>query len=83
MTTVLLGIGFVATFFILMSVRLIFLKNGEFKGTCASQSPFLNKEGITCNYCGKNLQPGDACADNDGGTGRNPDSEVNKVLSKF
>ena len=83
MTTVLLGIGFVATFFILMSVRLIFLKNGEFKGTCASQSPFLNKEGITCNYCGKSLQPGDACGDGGGGVGRNPDSEVNKVLSKF
>jgi hypothetical protein len=80
MTTVLLGIGFIALFFILMSVRLIFLKNGEFKGTCASQSPFLNKEGVTCGYCGKNLQPGDACADPTGG---NPDSEVNKVLSKF
>lgn len=83
MTTVLLGIGFVAAFFILMSVRLIFLKNGEFKGTCASQSPFLNKEGITCNYCGKSLQPGDACGDSNGGAGRNPDSEVTKVLSKF
>ncbi|MEQ8418188.1 MULTISPECIES: hypothetical protein [Imperialibacter] len=80
MVTVLLGIGFIALFFILMSVRLIFLKNGEFKGTCASQSPFLNKEGVTCGYCGKNLQPGDACADPAGG---NPDSEVNKVLSKF
>jgi hypothetical protein len=80
MTTVLLGIGFIALFFILMSVRLIFLKNGEFKGTCASQSPFLNKEGVTCGYCGKSLQPGDACADPGS---RNPDSEVNKVLSKF
>lgn len=75
MTTVLLGIGFVALFFILMSVRLIFLKNGEFKGTCASQSPYLNKEGATCGYCGKTVKAGDSCA--------NPDSEVNKVLSKF
>ncbi len=80
MTTVLLGIGFIALFFILMSVRLIFLKNGEFKGTCASQSPFLNKEGVTCGYCGKNLQAGDACGDSNSG---NPESEVNKVLSKF
>lgn len=83
MTTVLLGIGFVALFFILMSVRLIFLKNGEFKGTCASQSPFLNKEGVTCNYCGKNLQPGDSCGDPDKGPDGNKGSEVNKVLSKF
>ncbi|MCG8321218.1 MAG: hypothetical protein MI921_17075 [Cytophagales bacterium] len=75
MATVLLGIGFLALFFILMSVRLIFLKNGEFKGTCASQSPFLQKEGGTCGYCGKDVSAGEACA--------NPDSEVNKVMSKF
>ena len=75
MPTVLLGIGFVAFFFILMSVRLIFLKKGEFKGTCASQSPYLNKEGATCGYCGKQVTPGDSCA--------NPDSEVNKVLAKY
>lgn len=75
MITVLLGIGFVALFFILMSVRLIFVKDGEFKGTCASQSPYLNKEGATCGFCGKTVKEGDACA--------NPDSEVNKVLAKF
>ncbi|WP_258103037.1 hypothetical protein [Marinoscillum sp. MHG1-6] len=75
MPTVLLGVGFVALFFILMSVRLILKKNGEFKGTCASQSPFLNKEGTTCGYCGKTLKSGDSCG--------NPDSEVNKVLEKF
>jgi len=75
MTTLLLGIGFVALFFILMSVRLIFVKNGEFKGTCASQNPYLNKEGATCGFCGKEVTPGDSCA--------NPDSEVNKVLEKY
>ncbi|WP_026210705.1 hypothetical protein [Flexithrix dorotheae] len=52
MTTVLLGVGFIGLFFILMSVRLIFLKNGEFKGTCASQSPFLQNDGVTCSLCG-------------------------------
>lgn len=45
MTTVYLTLAFLALFFILMSVRLIFLKNGQFKGTCASQNPYLNKEG--------------------------------------
>ncbi len=55
MTTVLLGIGIFGIFFILMSVRLIFIKDGEFRGTCASQSPYLNKEGITCNLCGKEV----------------------------
>jgi hypothetical protein len=55
MATVLLGIGIVGLFFVLMSVRLIFVKDGEFRGTCASQSPYLNKEGITCNVCGKEV----------------------------
>lgn len=75
MTTVLITVGFVAIFFILMSVRLIFLKNGEFKGTCASQSPFLNKEGATCGYCGKTLDSTTACG--------NPENEVDKVMAKF
>ena len=78
MTTVLLAIGFIALFFVLMSVRLIFLRNGEFKGTCASQSPFLNKEETTCGYCGKQVAPGDSCADPE-----KHQSEVEKVLTKF
>lgn len=28
-------------------------KDGKFSGTCASQSPFLNKEGEACSFCGK------------------------------
>lgn len=28
-------------------------KDGEFAGTCASQSPFLNKEGESCSFCGR------------------------------
>lgn len=75
MTTALIGIGFIALFFILMSVRLLLVKNGQFKGTCASQNPYLNKEGSTCGYCGKQVNPGDNCAE--------PESEVDKVLSKF
>jgi hypothetical protein len=75
MTTLLLGIGFVAIFFILMSVRLIFLKDGKFKGTCASQSPFLNKEGAACGYCGKTMDGDTTCG--------NPDNEVDKVMAKY
>ncbi len=75
MATVLLGIGLVALFFVGMSVRLLFVKNGEFKGTCASQNPYLNKEGATCGYCGKTVKSGENCG--------NPDSEVNKVMARF
>lgn len=28
-------------------------KDGKFSGTCASQNPFLNKEGEACSFCGK------------------------------
>jgi hypothetical protein len=73
MTTFLIATLFVGLFFALMSVRLIFIKDGEFKGTCASQSPFLNKEGAACGYCGR--LPGETC--------KNEESEVNKVMEKF
>ena len=64
MAVFLLTLGIFAFFFILMSVRLIFIKDGEFRGTCATQSPYLAKEGITCGYCGKTLGAGDAaCGD--------------------
>ena len=75
MATVYLTLGFMALFFILMSVRLIFLKDGQFKGTCASQNPFLNTEGETCSYCGKNVDATSSCG--------NPDNEVDKVMAKF
>lgn len=65
MTVLLFSIGFIGLFFVLMSVRLIFLKNGEFKGTCASQSPWLVKEGASCGFCGKTLAAGEACANPD------------------
>lgn len=75
MTTLILTLVLVGLFFVGMSVRLILIKNGEFKGTCASQSPFLNKEGVTCGFCGKEVKPGESCG--------NPDNEVDKVLAKF
>lgn len=70
--TTLITIGFIALFFILMSVRLLLKKEGQFKGTCASQNPYLVKEGITCSG---------AC----GGHGecKNEVNEVEKVLKKF
>lgn len=63
MAVFLLTLGIFALFFILMSVRLLLVKNGEFRGTCATQSPFLAKEGITCGYCGKVIGEGDPCGD--------------------
>ncbi len=65
MAVFLLTLAIFGAFFALMSVRLIFIKGGEFRGTCASQSPFLAKQGIVCGYCGKTLGEGDACPNAD------------------
>ena len=77
MAVVLLSIGLVATFFILMSVRILLVKNGEFRGTCASQSPWLNKEGAACGYCGKTLSAGETC-----GRDEQPLPEIKKRKSR-
>ena len=47
-TVILLGLGVGG-----IAIKICAKKDGEFAGTCASQSPFLNKEGETCSYCGK------------------------------
>ena len=75
MVGALVAIGFFALFFVLMSVRILLIKDGKFKGTCASQNPYLNKEGGTCGYCGKNVEAGENCG--------KEESPVSKVLSKF
>ncbi len=38
-------------------------KDGKFAGTCASQSPFLNKDGEACGFCGKTPDQFDNCTE--------------------
>jgi rRNA maturation endonuclease Nob1 len=47
-TFLLLGIAFAG-----ISIKIILKKNGKFAGTCASASPFLNKNNEPCGICGK------------------------------
>ena len=63
----LIGIGFAG-----IAVKIWAKEDGEFAGTCASQSPFLNKEGEACSFCG--AQPSEKC--------KNPDSS-NKSDKEF
>ena len=72
MATVILAIVLIGIFFLLMSIRLIFVKGGKFRGTCASESPFLHKDGTSCGMCGRKVEPGDQCQ-----------NSVRKVLAKF
>ena len=51
-----LGIGILG-----MAVRLIFIKNSEVRGGCASKNPMLMEEGVVCGVCGK--VPTGQCAD--------------------
>lgn len=55
---VLLGIGFAG-----IAVKIWMKKDGEFSGTCASNSPFLNKEGEACSLCG--ALPQEQCKNDD------------------
>ena len=52
MKIILLAVGFLALAFAGIAIKILIKKDGEFAGTCASQSPFLNKEGETCGFCG-------------------------------
>ena len=42
-----------------IGIMILLKKNGEFAGTCASQNPFLNKEGESCSLCG--AKPEEKC----------------------
>lgn len=52
MEVILLSIGFLALAFAGIAIKILVKSDGEFAGTCASQSPFLNKEGEACGFCG-------------------------------
>lgn len=47
-TVALLGLAFAG-----IAIKIWAKKDGKFAGTCASQSPFLNKDGEACGLCGK------------------------------
>jgi hypothetical protein len=45
---VLLGLAFAG-----IAIKIWGKKDGKFAGTCASQNPYLNKNGDACGMCGK------------------------------
>jgi hypothetical protein len=46
-----------------IAIKLWAKKDGKFAGTCASQSPFLNKDGEACGMCGKTPDQFSTCAE--------------------
>ena len=59
MNLFLLSIALLALAFAGIAVKILFKKNGEFAGTCASNNPLLNKEGESCEICG--ARPEEKC----------------------
>lgn len=53
MKLLLISIALLALAFAGIAIKIWGKKDGKFAGTCASQSPFLNKDGDSCSYCGK------------------------------
>ena len=53
MKLLLLTISLLVLAFAGIAIKIWGKKDGEFAGTCASQSPFLNKKGESCSFCGK------------------------------
>jgi len=62
-TTFLITVVMIAFAFAGVGIKLLLKKNGKFSGTCASQSPFLNKEGEACGICG--AKPEEKCKNED------------------
>ena len=46
-----------------IAIKIWAKKDGKFAGTCASQSPFLNKEGESCGFCGKTPDQFESCSE--------------------
>ena len=46
-----------------IAIKIWAKKDGKFAGTCASQSPFLNKEGDSCGFCGKTPDQFENCTE--------------------
>ena len=49
----LITFGLLVLAFAGIAIKILVKKDGEFAGTCASQSPFLNKDNEPCGFCGK------------------------------
>ncbi len=53
-TVVLLALAFAG-----IAIKILVKKDGKFAGTCASNNPMLQEEGISCSVCG--ARPDEQC----------------------
>ena len=60
MSTILLTIAILGIAFALLSLRILLVKDGEFRGTCSSNNPMLRNKLGPCVACGK--KEGEVCS---------------------
>lgn len=63
MKLILLSVGLLALGFAGIAIKILVKKDGKFAGTCASNNPYLNKEGEACGLCG--ASPEEKCKNED------------------
>jgi rRNA maturation endonuclease Nob1 len=59
MKLALLAIGLLGLGVLGIAIKIWAKKDGKFSGTCASNNPYLNKEGESCTICG--ARPDEKC----------------------
>ena len=67
MKLIIISVILLALAFAGLAIKIWSKKDGKFAGTCASQSPFLNKEGESCSFCGKLPEEMGNCSTEKGG----------------
>lgn len=63
LTTVLASVLIISIAFALIATRILLVKGGEFRGTCASNNPLLKNELGECTVCGR--KEGEVCKNNE------------------
>lgn len=53
LTTLLLSLAIVGLAFAMIGIRILLVKDGEFRGTCATNNPMLKNQIGECTVCGK------------------------------
>lgn len=55
MATVFLTLAVMGMCFAMIATRILLVKDGEFKGTCSSNNPYLKDDLGECTVCGKKV----------------------------
>ena len=71
---ILLSVALLGLAFAGIAIKIIVKKDGQFSGTCASNSPFLQEEGVTCSLCG--ASPSEQCKNPDKTNKKGSSSEI-------